>query len=40
MSWQGNLMAGQGESDALWNMGEAEWRELYGEKKVPNRKEK
>lgn len=32
MSWQGNLMAEQDAADALWNMGEAEWRDLYGEK--------
>lgn len=40
MSWQGNLMAEQDAADALWNMGEAEWRDLYGEKKVPDRKKK
>lgn len=29
MSWQGNLMADQEAADALYNMGEAEWRDLY-----------
>lgn len=33
MSWQGNLMAEQGAADALFEMGEAEWRELYGKDK-------
>ncbi len=40
MSWQGNLMAEQDAADALWGMGEAEWRDLYGEKKVRSRKKK
>ena len=28
MSYQGNLMIEQDRADALWNMGEAEWREV------------
>lgn len=31
MSWQSNLMAEQEHADALYNMGEAEWRD-YEEK--------
>ena len=33
MSWQGDLMAEQEAADALGYMGEAEWRDLYGEDK-------
>ena len=33
MSWQGDLMAEQEAADALSYMGEAEWRDLYGEDK-------
>lgn len=33
MSWQGDLMAEQDMADALWYMGEAEWRELYDRKR-------
>lgn len=29
MSWQDDVMAEQEESDALLDMGEAEWRETY-----------
>lgn len=28
MSWQDDAMAEQERADALWNMGEAEWRDL------------
>lgn len=31
MSWQGDLMAEQEMWDALAWMGEAEWKEMYGE---------
>lgn len=31
MSWQDDAMAEQEEADALFNMGEAEWREMYKE---------
>lgn len=31
MSWQGDLMAEQEKWDALAWMGEAEWKEMYGE---------
>lgn len=33
MSWQSDLMAEQDAADALYYMGEAEWREMYGEEK-------
>ena len=33
MSWQDDVMAEQEAADALWYMGEAEWRELYGRDK-------
>lgn len=39
MSWQDDIMAEQEEADALWYMGEAEWREMYGKEKVSNRTE-
>lgn len=39
MSWQGNLMAEQEAADALFYMGEAEWRELYGKDKEDNEEE-
>ena len=29
MSWQDDAMADQAESDALFKMGEAEWKEMY-----------
>lgn len=29
MSWQDDVMIEQEENNALWYMGEAEWRELY-----------
>ena len=32
MSWQDDAMIEQEIADALWDMGEAEWREMYGEK--------
>lgn len=31
MSWQDDVMIEQEQADALGDMGEAEWRELYGE---------
>lgn len=31
MSWQDDVMAEQDAADALNYMGEAEWRDLYGE---------
>ena len=31
MSWQDDAMIEQEEADALWYMGEAEWKEAYGE---------
>ena len=31
MSWQDDVMAEQEAADALEHMGEAEWRDLYGE---------
>lgn len=31
MSWQSDLMAEQDAADALEYMGEAEWRDMYGE---------
>lgn len=39
MSVQGDLMAEQEKWDALAWMGEAEWKEMYGEEKVSNRTE-
>lgn len=29
MSWQDDVMIEQERADALWTMGEAEWRDLY-----------
>lgn len=29
MSWQDDAMIEQDMADILWNMGEAEWRDLY-----------
>jgi hypothetical protein len=29
MSWQADVLAEQDMADALWYMGEAEWREMY-----------
>ena len=34
MSWQDDAMAEQEAADALWTMGEAEWRDLYGDKET------
>lgn len=31
MSWQDDVMAEQEAADALFEMGEAEWREMYGD---------
>lgn len=31
MSWQDDVMAEQEAADALYEMGEAEWRDLYEE---------
>ena len=33
MSWQDDIMAEQEAADALYYMGEAEWREMYGDNK-------
>lgn len=33
MSWQDDVMIEQAQADALAYMGEAEWRDLYGEKR-------
>lgn len=33
MSWQDDAMAEQDEADALFYMGEAEWRDMYKEDK-------
>ena len=33
MSWQTDALAEQGMADALWEMGEAEWRDLYDQDK-------
>lgn len=32
MSWQDDAMIEQEQADALWDMGEAEWRDLYKDK--------
>lgn len=32
MSWQDDAMIEQERADALFGMGEAEWRDLYGDK--------
>ena len=32
MSWQDDAMANQAESDALFEMGESEWKEMYKDK--------
>ena len=32
MSWQDDAMADQSESDALFEMGESEWKEMYKDK--------
>lgn len=37
MSRQDGVMAEQEEADALFWMGEAEWREMYGKEKVSDR---
>lgn len=29
MSWQDDAMIEQDRADALWNMGEAEWRDMF-----------
>ena len=29
MSWQTDVLAEQDMADALWEMGEAEWRDMY-----------
>ena len=33
MSWQDDALIEQGEADALWDMGEAEWKDLYNKRK-------
>lgn len=33
MSWQDNIMVEQEQADSLYETGEAEWRDLYGERK-------
>ena len=40
MSWQDDAMIEQDMADALWDMGEAEWRELMHEHHGWQRKEK
>ena len=40
MSWQDDVMIEQERADALEYMGEAEWRDLYGEEKEDLTKEK
>lgn len=32
MSWQDEVMIEQERADALWTMGEAEWRDMYRDK--------
>lgn len=32
MSWQDDAMSDQAESDALFEMGESEWKEMYKDK--------
>ena len=32
MSWQDDVMIEQDRADALYNMGEAEWRDMYEER--------
>ena len=32
MSWQDDVMIEQEQADALWYMGEAEWRDMYKDK--------
>ena len=39
MSWQDDAMIDQEEADALFYMGEAEWREMYRDKKEVDKKE-
>lgn len=39
MSWQDDAMIEQEEADALFYMGEAEWREMYRDKKEVDKKE-
>lgn len=34
MSWQDDAMIEQENADALWNMGEAEWRDTYNMRRV------
>lgn len=31
MSWQDDAMIEQDKADALWDMGEAEWKDMFGE---------
>ena len=33
MSWQDDVMAEQEEADALFYMGEAEWKDIYNKRK-------
>lgn len=40
MSWQDDVMIEQERADALEYMGEAEWRDLYGEEKEDLTEEK
>lgn len=40
MSWQDDAMAEQEAADALWYMGEAEWKETYGEQIQDRKKTK
>lgn len=38
MSWQDDAMIEQEAADALYNMGEAEWRDMYKDKSEHNKK--
>ena len=39
MSWQDDVMIEQERADALYYMGEAEWRDLYEDKEVDKKEE-
>ena len=39
MSWQDDAMIEQEKADALFEMGEAEWRDMYKDKEVDKTKE-
>lgn len=40
MSWQDDAMIEQERADALWTMGEAEWRDLYGDEEELDKEKK